>query len=324
MAAPLFIRNSVLLGKVESTYGTDPTPTVADDAILSTPPNFSVESEVLDRIVSVGDFSPVQGVVGKQQINMNFNVEFKSQTEILEGSSSAPLQLDSILRASGFAASYTAESGGGADDGYVEYDPISTGQESATFYYYSGKEVLHKVTGSYCNWSLEAVAGQYANLSVDVLGNYVAPTDTTASAPTYESNIPVAIESIGLSFGSVTGTVVRNFNIDLNNEIVERADVNSPNGLKGRRIAGRRPTITFQVEKELVATWGIYAALKAGTTYNTTCTIGTTDGQKIDISIPKLALQNISESEDAGIVMLDVEAICTRTSGNDELSFKFY
>lgn len=324
MGSPFLSRNSVILGKVESAYGTDPSPVVGDDAILANVPSVNLNSNLLERINVQGDLSPNQPIVGRKLWEVGFGVEFKSQSEILPGASSAPLQLDAILRCSGFDPSYTAETSGGANDGYVEYAPVSTSFESTTFYFYPGKEVLHKLTGGFCDWSIEMEAGGYAQMNVDVTGIYNEPTDSTAGAPTYESNVPVPIESISLDFGAITGMVVRNLSIALNNEIVERPDVNSAEGLKGLRIASRRPTMNFRVEKPTVSDWNIYNALDVGTTYNTTFTIGSADGQKIDVTIPVLTITSISESEDAGIVMLDVEALCARSSGNDELEFKFY
>lgn len=327
MASPFLNRNSVILAKVESTYATDPTPVVATDAVLGTAPQISLEAQVLERNVTVGTLSPTAHVVGKKIVNCSFGVEFKSESAALDGVSSNPIQLDDILRASGFAATYTVEtSPPSSNDGFVTYAPISTSLESATLYIFPGKEMRHKITGAYCNWTIDITAGQYANMNVDFKGIYNEPTDTTASTPTYATDTPVQIESIALAFGAVTGMVVRNLQIMLNNEIVERADVNSAEGFKGLRIAGRKPMVKFRMEKALAATWNIYNALDAGTSYSTTFTIGTTAGQKILVTIPKLVLSDIKESDDAGIVMLDVEGLCARNSsgGNDELTFKFF
>jgi hypothetical protein len=323
MAAPYLVRNSCVLAKVESTYNTDSVPTVGSNAIEATQPNISVDATLLERNIARASLSNVAPVIGKTLVNVNFNCELKSEAQILDGGSGAPINIDPILQASGFTPTYTAETSGGANDGYVTYAPNSA-PVSATFYVFPGKEVRHIMTGSYVNWSIDFQAGGYAVMTVDAKGNYVAPTDTTAGSLTLPSDIPQAIESISMAFGAVTAQVIRGFTIALNNEIIERADVNSANGLKGFRIAARRPTLSFKIEKMAVATWNIYAALRAATSYATTFTIGSVAGKKILVTIPKLVLTSIKESEDSGIVMLDCEAMCALTTADDELTFKFF
>jgi hypothetical protein len=327
MAAPFLNRNSVVLAKVESTYATDPVPVVATDAVLSTVPQISNEGTVLERLITVGTLSPTAHVIGRKLVNCSFGVEFKSQTAALDGVSSNPISLDDILRSAGFTPTYTVETAPpGSNDGFVIYAPRSTGLESATFYVFPGKEVRHKITGAYTDFSIDIPAGGYAMMSCSVKGIYNTPTDTTAGTPVTETDTPVAVTSIAAAFGAVSGLVIRNMNISMNNEIVERADVNSAEGFKGLRLAGRKPMLKFRMEKEAVATWDIYGAWSAGTSYNTTFTIGSTAGKKILVTMPKLVLSSVKESDDAGIVMLDVEALCARNSdaGNDELTFKFF
>lgn len=326
MPTPALNRNSIILCKAESMYGSDPTPVVATDAVLATPPQISLDAQVLDRNVAVGTLSPTKPVIGKKLVNLSFQAEFKSEDAIQAGSASTPLEIDDILRGAGLDPTYTAESGGGADDGFVTYAPVSSSFESVTYYAFPGNEMRHKVTGAFNNLNIDIVAGQYAMMSVEAKGIYNEPTDTAATTPTYATDSPVPIESIALAFGAVSGVVCRQLSINMNNEIVERADVNSAEGFKGLRLVNRRPTLRFRIEKELAATWNIYNALDVGTTYSTTFTIGSVGGQKILVTVPVLTLIDIKESDDAGIVMLDVEALCARASagGNDELTMKFF
>jgi len=325
MAAPLLNRNSVVLVKAEGTYGTDSTPVVGTDPVLCTVPQMSLDAQVLDRSIAVGYLSPNAPVIGKKLYGCTFGVEFKSQTAALNGINSDPIALDDLLRCSGWSPTYTLETGNN-NDGYVIYNPISTSIESATLYVFTGKEVKHIITGAYNNWTIDIPAGGYAMMNCDIKGIYNAPTDTTAGAVTTESDVPVPIESLSLAFGAITGQVVRNLTISANNEIVERADVNSADGFKGLRLTGRKPTLKWKMEKPLVATWSPYNVMDIGTQYSTTFTIGATTGQKILVTAPKLTLTSVQESDDAGIVMLDVEGVCARSSsaGNDELTFKFF
>jgi len=323
MAAPLFTRKTVVLAKIEATYGTDASPTEAANAILTTVPTIDTDAQLLERNYTRPSLSPTAPVTGRKLVRIGFQTELKSQTNADAGSSASPIELDPILQMAGLIPDYNT----GTD---VTYSPISgqaaTPFKSASVYVYSGNEVLHKALGSFANLTMEFVAGQYPVLTVDIMGRYSQPYDSVSIVVDYAGDLPVMSESLSLVFGAVTGLRIPNFTINLNNEIVERPDVNSAEGLKGLRISGRRPTVTFRIEKELMATFGVYAALDAGTTYAVSFTHGATGGQKITITIPKFRFTKVGESEDAGIAMLDVEGVCAANSdaGDDELTIKFF
>lgn len=328
MAAPLLTRKSLIVMEVESAYGTDATPQATTGGLLTTVPSMSIDSQVLDRIMITGTLSPTQPVMGRTLTNISFQTELKSQNEILDGVSSNPLELNPLLRMAGFKPTYTVEtSAPGSNDGYVTYnlvDGVTNPFESVTLDFFSGNQVKHKIRGAYANLNMEFAAGNYPIINAEVKGLYDAPTDATSSTPGYATDIPRMSESLALAFGAVTGLVIRSFSINLNNEIIERPDVNSAEGTKGLRISGRRPTASFVIEKELMATWNPYTAMKAGTTYALTFTHGSTAGQKILVTIPKFTLTGISESDDNGIAMWNIDGLCARTTADDELTLKFF
>lgn len=327
MAAPFYTRKTAILVQNETTYGTAATATPSTDAVLTTEPSINLDAQLLERNYTRPSLSPTQPIIGRKLVNVGFQTELKSQDEVLDGVSSNPIEIDPILRMAGLDPTYTVEtSAPSSNDGYVTYAPLSDDQESATMEIYVGSEVKHLITGCYASLLFEFIAGQYPMMTVDVRGKYNEPSDTSVSGAVYASDIPVQSESLSMVFGAVASTVVRSFSLNMNNEIVERPDLNSTEGLKGLRISGRNPTVSFRVEKELVATWNIYAALDAGTTYATSFTHGSSDGQKILVTIPKLVLTNITEAEDAGIAVLDVEALCAANSGDgdDEFTLKFF
>ena len=122
MAAPFLTRRSVILQKAESTYGTDPTPVVGTDAVLTAVPTINTDVQVLDRIVSVNTLSPTQPVIGRKLVRAGFQVEMKSEAAALDGVDSNPIQIDELLRMSGFNPTYTVEtSPPSSNDGFVTY-----------------------------------------------------------------------------------------------------------------------------------------------------------------------------------------------------------
>lgn len=323
MASPFLSRNDVVLTKIEVTYGTDPTPVVATDAVLTQIPSDSDDVNVLDRNVTSGTLSPLQPIIGRKLSNASMDIEFKSEIDAAVGSSGDPIEIDAILRAAGFNPTYTAETSGGANDGDVQYDLVSTAFESITTYLYF-QDVLKKITGAFCDLSWSFVAGDLPVMSASMIGKYNATTDATATTPTYAPEKPVMVESATLTLDALA-PVCRSISIAMNNNIIERPDVNSAEGLIGVRIADRNPTATIVVEEPLVATKDFWALLDAATALDVDFNQGSGAGGAIAVSIPKLALTNVTRSDDNGIVVVTLEGVCSKTldAGDDELQFIF-
>jgi len=195
--------------------------------------------------------------------------------------------------------------------------------ESATAYFYF-QDVLQKITGGYFDLSWNFVAGAFPIMSSNLLGKYNTPTDSTPGGATYAPEVPVMTESITLTMSGFA-PVCRSLSISMNNSIIERPDVNSPEGLIGVRLADRAPTASLVIEEPLLATKDFWALLEGATGVDIDFTHGSDAGDKIAVSIPKLGLTNITRSDDNGIVVITLEGICSKTldAGNDELVFTF-
>lgn len=65
-----------------------------------------------------------EGKLGQRHNELELGVYLKDEDKAKVGDSGDPLSFDMLLRAAGFSATYTPESGGGAGDGKIEYEPI--------------------------------------------------------------------------------------------------------------------------------------------------------------------------------------------------------
>jgi len=71
-----YTRNQAILSKIETTYGSDPTPTLANGLLIGTP-NFSVNGRKVDRDFLRGTFSKFGHIVGEKTTNVKFSTELK-------------------------------------------------------------------------------------------------------------------------------------------------------------------------------------------------------------------------------------------------------
>lgn len=189
----------LLLAKLETTYGTDPTPTAAANVIAVTRGEVSWEQggEAIDRNILDGGFGRVVGVTALPMATVKFRTELRgnrttgaSNTDISSGEVANLIPLDPLFRACDLPPAYTAESSDGVRDGYALYTPtIPTSQggigESVTIWFYSeGK--LYKANGCKGNFSIGGEAGKFAYIDWEFMGLHVAPADSSIpGSPTF-------------------------------------------------------------------------------------------------------------------------------------------
>lgn len=159
-------RDTAILAKVETTYGTDATPAGASDAMLVsnlsiTPINANNVGRDLIRPYLGGS----EQLLGTRYVEMGFDVEICGSGTVATAPAYAPL-----LRACGFAGTATATT-------RYDFSLLSTNFESATIYWHDSG-VLHKALGCRGTVSFKMGVGERPVMSFKFSGLYVAPTAT--------------------------------------------------------------------------------------------------------------------------------------------------
>jgi len=183
----------MLLAKVESSYGADPTPVGASNLIAVTRAGaqFSPNFTHLTRQILDGTLSKVSGANVLPEVSLSFAVEIRgnrkddeaTDTDISSGAAAQAIEIDALLRACDLAATYTAEGTNGARDGYVTYKPTVPTDEgtSVTFYYYTGSK-LHKLHACKGTVKGNLTAGQMGQLDFEFKGVYADVCDAALPA----------------------------------------------------------------------------------------------------------------------------------------------
>jgi hypothetical protein len=209
----------LLLAKIESTYGTDPTPTAGSNVIGAWrgTVNLDISADSIQRAILDPGYNRVIGYQSMKQCAISFRTEVRgnrtgaASNDIAKGSSTYAIEIDSLLKSCDLTPTYVAESSGGARDGFVFYRPALPSTEfgsSVTFYLYSeGK--LYKATG--CKGDVSAVmeAGKLCFFDWKFSGFYNVPTDNTPiPTGTFLTTAPPLLETPSnvLSAVSVTAS----------------------------------------------------------------------------------------------------------------------
>lgn len=310
-------KQKILCAKEEETYGSDITPAVGTNDIDASNIVINYRGEKLDRDLQRESLSPENPVIGKKSIEISFTCELKGS-----GSAGTAPQIADLLEACGFSESVDAGSS-------VVYAPASTGHKSVTIYLYdvqvesSGNYRLHKITGARGNANLIFEAGQIARVEFTFQGLYNIPTDVVDPGdPSYESTNPPIVDSATLQLNSES-LIAQMVGINLNNNVVEREDLNTAHGLKGFEITGRAPTGEMNPEAVLLATYDFWTDWADATARALELTLGATAGNILEVSAPKVTPDNIDEADRNGIRAERIPFTLGLDSGDDELILTF-
>lgn len=306
----------ILLVKEESVVGSDPTPTIADNAIQAANIKVAYKGDLLERNIQKSTLSPSAPVIGKRSVEVSFECELKGS-----GTAGTAGKLGDLLEACGFSETVSVGSS-------VTYAPHSGIMKTVTVYVYdvpdTGSARLHKITGAVGNMKISLEAGQYGKIEFSLQGNYNAVADITPpGTPTYESTLPPIVESAAFTLNAVDSLVVQAVSFDTGNGIIAQDDISSSNGVKAFMISTRKAQGTFAPEAVTIATYDWWGDWIAATARALSVVVGSVAGNKCTITAPKVTIDQITEADRNAITTDEIPFRCSANAGNDEFVLKF-
>jgi hypothetical protein len=305
---PLLSRKRIILAKTEVTYGTDPTPTGAANAILVR--NLSITPQNSER-VGRDLVRPYLGASEQLVSGAHVTCEFEVEVAGSGAAGTAPAY-GPLLLACGMAATTSA----GVS---VTYAPVSASFGSVTIYY-NVDGVLHKVTGARGNVQISLQVGQIPVYRFSFTGLYNAPTDTALPAATYTAfQTPLAANS-----DNTTGFQLFSFS-----GAMQSVEINYGNAVNYRMLVGaedvlmtdRQVTGNVVFEAPTIAGKDFFAAGIGTALGNFQVTHGTAAGNRVQITSSRVSVASPTYQDTNGIHMLSVPmTFVPSTAGNDEIS----
>jgi hypothetical protein len=321
---PRYIRNTVILAKVETTAGTDAVPTGAANAVLVTEMSIDpLDAANVQRKVVRGYFGASEELVGPASVKVSLTVELAGS-----GTAATPPALGALLRGCGVAEGVLAT------PARVEYTPVSTAQETLTIYYYDDG-ALHKLTGVMGNCTLNAKIGDRGVLKFDFVGLDAGLSAATPSGTSFSAwKKPVAISKanvtdiiLGGSYaaGAITGgTPYSSTGLDL----MLGNTVNFTPLLSSESVDITDRESTGGIELDLTAAQEVafMTSVKTNLTQGLAFTIGTASGNKVLIYGSNVQLTKPKKVERNGrrLIGYDLRFIPSAAgAGNDEWRLVF-
>lgn len=271
-----------LLGKIESTYGTDPTPVGSADAIpcVRGQVTLTYESDAIERMILDGGYSRLIGDNALPRVKIAFTVELLGNGTIQDGAT-VHTTFSKLLKSCDLSETATAEATPGSADGYITYKPaVGSDAGSSTTFYFHSELKRHILTGCKGTVKFRLEAGKYCYADFEFTGLYNVVVDASFPSLTFAlTNKPPLFVSGTCTWGSYT-PILSKIDYDLGNQIGRREDPTAATGLKGFVITDRKISGSFDPESVAEATQPWFADWRTPTLRTFTVVLGSTAGSR--------------------------------------------
>lgn len=306
----MLTNREVILAKIEVTYNTDPVPTAGTDAILVEEPAWANEGlRMNERPAIKANLAPFKPVYGGRLKTISFTAEVKGS-----GAAGTAPELSPLFRACGLGETIVASTS-------VTYEPVSTGHESCTIYYYrDGKQFI--LTGCRGNVSFTLEAGGICKAAFTMTGHVNTDADVAMVSPTYDTAIPPAMLNGAFTIDSYAA-VISALNFDLANTLSMSPDISATDGYGEIYITKHGVTGSIDPEEELVADEDFIGNFTSGAAMAlATGTFGAA-GNQFGITMPAVTYTEVAPGDRDGLRTLDLTFMAADSAGDDSVSILF-
>jgi hypothetical protein len=302
----MLTQRTVILAKVESVYGSDPTPSNTLNAIEHIDAEISIVSDMKQRFPANTDMSKYPELRGKTHFEISFSTPIKASGTRGTASRRSPL-----FKACGMSETIVSATS-------VTYALISTSQGSCTIWAYIDG-ILYKLNGCVGDVEIDFSAGELGMYKWSFKGLYALPTDSAIVDPTFDTPTPVIVKGVTFTIGSYAA-IINKLNLKLGNKIAMRSDFCQTDGVKGFQITGRDPEGSMTVEAVLMATSNanFLSYFDARTVKALSLALGATAGNIVTFSAPYCYLRAPKIGDEDGIRSFEIPFQLARSAGNDE------
>lgn len=301
----MYSKKTTLYAKVESTSGTDSTPTAAANAVEAYDVEFTTKADMKERGFGHADRSLYSEIRGKTSVEIKFWVELKGS-----GAAGTAPRYGALLKACDRKESVNAAN--------VGYFMAATSETCTIWVNIDG--VLHKAVGCAGDCEIDLTAGDVPKLNFTMSGVYALPTDSAVEAQTYDTTTAQIVKGTTMTLGNYAA-IAEKIVLKFGNSVVERASMNVTDGILAFMVGNRAPSGIMTCEMVLMATTSanFHSYFNLGTSKALSFVLGGTAGNIVTITAPVCILRPPKYGDRDGLRTIDVEFQMARSAGNDEM-----
>ena len=307
---------SLLLAKIEGTYGEENAPSESTDVItVHGDIKFEMVTKAAERnipMAHMGQLAPL--IIGEAYKVSGLKIPIKTS-----GAAGTAPVIGRLLRAAGCTEVISA----GASATYTPHSSLLT--ESLTVHCWVGV-TQHKLIGCIVSsFKLPLVAGERMEADVELIGLYGgAIADSTYPTPVHTGTEAVW-NAANFKFNAIETLVISKLDIDLGIEHAMRKDANAATGINRYYVKNRIPKVSFDPEKVALSTLNPFTLHTAQTACDLETKPTATAGNKIEILINDITLDApaYGDRENVRTWELNGTARPAIATGNTEFSIAF-
>ncbi|WP_372826535.1 hypothetical protein [Polaromonas sp.] len=314
-----YIRDTVILGKIETTYGADALATGAANAMqVSNVRITPLNAQFVSRDLLRNYFGISEQLMASFNKLVTFDIE-----AVGSGTVGTAPAWGAMVRACGFQQVEVALE-------RVTYTPVTNGQESATLCVYDSG-VLHKLLGARGAITSAAMLGNIPTLSFAFVGLDGGDSAALPSGVSFAAfQLPQVVQdaftgdlTLGgtLSASSVPaitgGTSYPSTGLEIDMGI--KAEHIPLLGQESVDITDRQAKGKIKLFATAVQEVAFYATIKAGTTQSVGLIHGTVVGRRFGMFAPAAQIITPAKDEQSGKRMMGYDLVLSPVAGNDEV-----
>ncbi len=303
---PIFWKNKILLAKIEASYGTDPEPTAADNAILAVDIRLTpMEGQDVSRDLDLAYF----GNQGTVPVELHTKIAFKVELSPSGTAGTAP-PWGPLLRACAVAETIDAGTS-------VTYNPITEAQESIWIELFIGN-TRFRLAGSRGTCVIRIDAQGIPYLEFEFTGLFAPAAEATRGAPALGAfQKPLVATTLNTPTFTLNAVplVMRSFALNIGNTVEGRFLV----GAEAIIITERDSQIETTVEAVPVSTFNPFQLAQAQTDVAIALTHGTAAGRIATLAVASAQMQRPQGLENAqNIAEWPLRLAARPVAGNDD------
>jgi hypothetical protein len=306
----------LVLAKIESVYGTDPTPTVIANALITNGmPTYEIVSSPKERNIPVAFFGKTAPVNFGEAMKLTFTTELKHS-----GTAATASRYGCLFRACNLTETVGASS--------VTYTPNSTMEgESVTLWFYANT-TLHKITGCVGTFQIKLVSQEIVVVEWSFTGLYAGSghaTTVSFPSPTHEAIAPITWKAASFVYNSVSTLIISELTLDIGNEVAKRLSANATYGIDRYFVKDRLSKGSMMIEKVALATLNPFVLWDATTQANIAAVAGASAGNICTLAVTGVTLEAPKYADKENVQMYDLAFSLnpTVTTGNNEIVLTF-
>jgi len=184
------------------------------------------------------------------------------------------------------------------------------------------EDTVFKLNGCKGNAVFNLVAGQIASITFNLTGEYIKSEDTTfPTSVTDDGGAPLVTMNNTFTWGD-SYPCVESMSFSLNNTISVPTCLSKTHAAADVQITGRAPEVSWNPMMTVATDIDHWTPFEAVTQSSISYEL-TNSTVDFTINIPKIAIKNIQEGENNGILTYEITGHPIRTTADDELFIQF-